>query len=283
MDRELDESRPERELEHMPRIDHKTAIVTGAGNGIGRAIALAFAGAGANVVVSDVLVEDGERTVGEITEGGGKAFFVAADVSDAAQAENLIAAAVGHFGGLDILANNAGIGGGQLRLHELEPEDFDRVINVNLRGTFLCSKFAIPHFLAQRDGRIINTASTYGLIGAPKAPAYCASKGAIINLTRQLAVDYGPDGIRVNAVCPGYIDTHLGRRGPQLTKQEFDAATAIREKAAGMQPLGRQGQPSEVGEVALFLASDAASFMTGSIVTVDGGCVTTFNYGEASN
>jgi NAD(P)-dependent dehydrogenase (short-subunit alcohol dehydrogenase family) len=267
----------------MTRIDHKTAIVTGAGNGIGRAIALAFAGAGANVVVSDVLADDGANVVKEITDAGGEAFFVAADVSDAQQAEDLVAAAVGRFGGLDILANNAGIGGGKLRLHEIEPEDFDRVINVNLRGTFLCSKFAIPNFLARRDGRIVNTASTYGLIGAPNAAAYCASKGAIINLTRQLAVDYGPDGIRVNAICPGYIDTHLGRRGPQLTTAEFDAATAVREKAAGMQPLGRQGQPAEVGDVALFLASDASSFMTGSIVTVDGGCVTTFNYGEASN
>ena len=154
---------------------------------------------------------------------------------------------------------------------------------MNLRGTYLCSKCALPHFLAQRDGRILNTASTYRLIGAPNAPAYCASKGAIINLTRQLAVDYGHDGIRVNAICPGYIDTHLGRRGPQLTPEEFEAATAIRERAAGMQPLGRQGQPEVVANVALFLVSDAASFMTGSIVTVDGGCVTTFNFGEASN
>jgi NAD(P)-dependent dehydrogenase (short-subunit alcohol dehydrogenase family) len=173
------------------RIDGKVAVVTGAGNGIGRAIARSLAGAGAHVVVSDVLTDDGERTVAEIVEAGGRAVFTAADVSDAEQAENLIASAIHHFGRLDILANNAGIGGGQLRLHEIEPEDFDRVIDVNLRGTFLCSKYAIPHFLDQRDGRIINTASTYGLIGAPKAAAYCASKGAIINLTRQLAVDYG--------------------------------------------------------------------------------------------
>ncbi len=267
----------------MSRVDGKTAVVTGSGNGIGRAIALAFAGAGANVTVSDVLVEDGERVVREITDAGGSAMFVAADVSDAGQAEQLIAATVERFGGLDILANNAGIGGGWVRLHEVEPEEFDRVIDVNLRGTFLCSKYAIPHFLAQQDGRIVNTASTYGLIGAPNAAAYCASKGAIINLTRQMAVDYGPDGIRVNALCPGYIDTHLGRRGPTLTPEEYAAANAVREKAAGMQPLGRQGQPAEIGEVALFLASDAASFMTGSIVPVDGGCVTTFNYGEASN
>jgi NAD(P)-dependent dehydrogenase (short-subunit alcohol dehydrogenase family) len=267
----------------MTRIDGRTAVVTGAGNGIGRAMALAFAAAGANVTVSDVLAPDGERTVREITDSGGSAFFVSADVSSADQAQHLIASTVDYFGGIDILANNAGIGGGQLRLHEIEPADFDRVIDVNLRGTFLCSKFAIPHFLAKGDGRIVNTASTYGLIGAPKAAAYCASKAGIINLTRQMAVDYGPDGIRVNAICPGYIDTGLGRRGPQLSMEAFRAASAVREKAAGMQPLGRQGQPAEIGEVALFLASDASSFMTGSIVTVDGGCVTTFNYGEASN
>lgn len=264
-------------------LDGKTAVVTGSGNGIGRAIALALAGAGASVVVSDVLADDGARTAGEITEQGGRAAFIPADVSDAGQSAALIAYAADTFGGIDILVNNAGIGGGKVRLHEIEPEDFDRVIDVNLRGTFLCSKFAIPHFLAKHDGRIVNTASTYGLIGAPKAAAYCASKGAIINLTRQLAVDYGPDGIRVNAICPGYIDTGLGRRGPLLTPEEFTDATAVREKAAGMQPLGRQAQPAEVADVALFLASDAASFMTGSIVTVDGGCTTTFNYGKASN
>ena len=267
----------------MTRLDGKTTVVTGSGNGIGRAIASALAGAGAHVVVSDVLVEDGERTVAEITAAGGSAVFVAADVAVPEQAAALIAAAVDRFGGLDVLVNNAGGGGAQLRLHEVEPEDFDRVVAVNLGGTFLCTKYAIPHFLAAGDGRIVNIASTYGLIGAPKAPAYCASKGAIINLTRQLAVDYGPDGIRVNAICPGYIDTGLGRRGPTLSEEDFAAATAVRERAAARQPLGRQAQPAEVAAVALFLASDAASFMTGSIVPVDGGCTTTFNYGDASN
>ena len=267
----------------MTRLDGKVAVVTGSGNGIGRAIALAMADEGARVVVSDLLEEDGERTVREISDHGGSAIFVATDVSSAEQAQNLIETASTIFGGLDILVNNAGTSGGRVRLHEVEPKDFDRVIDVNLRGTFLCSKYAIPHFLAQGDGRIVNIASTYGLVGAPNSPAYCASKAAIINLTRQLAVDYGPDQIRVNAICPGYIDTSLGRRRSTMSAEEIADATARREKAAGMQPLGRQAQPSEVASVAVFLASGGASFMTGSIVTVDGGCTTTFNYGEASN
>jgi NAD(P)-dependent dehydrogenase (short-subunit alcohol dehydrogenase family) len=171
-------------------------------------------------------------------------------------------------------------------LHELEPADFDRVIAVNLRGTFLCSKYAIPHLLAGGAGgvgRIINTASTYGVIAAPLSAAYCASKAAIINLTRQMAIDYSPHGLRVNAICPGYIDTGLGRRGPTLTTEEYAAANQVRETAAALQPLGRQGSPAEVAAVAVFLASEQASFMTGAIVPVDGGCLITFNYGAASN
>jgi NAD(P)-dependent dehydrogenase (short-subunit alcohol dehydrogenase family) len=187
------------------------------------------------------------------------------------------------FGEIDILVNNAGIGGKFGRAHEMSAAGFDQVVNVNLRGTFLCTKYVIPYLLRKGGGAIVNIASTYGLIGAPKAPAYCASKGGIINLTRQLAVDYSPDGIRVNAICPGYIDTGLRQRRATSTAEELAAAAERREKAAGMQPLGRQGRPEEVANVAVFLCSDAASFMTGSIVTVDGGCVTTFNYGEASN
>ena len=264
-------------------LQNKVGVVTGSGNGIGRATAKCLAAEGAAVVISDVLVDDGERTTKEIIEAGGKAIFVKADVSNEGDVKQLINASVSHFGRLDILVNNAGIGGAQLQTHEVEYEDFMRVISVNLGGLFLCTKYALPHFMKQRDGRIVNIASTYGLIGAPKAPAYCASKGAIINYTRQLTVDYAPHGIRTNAVCPGYIDTGLGRRRATLTEDQFAKAMAIRNKAAGMQPLGRQAQPVEVGEVVAFLVSDKASFMTGSIVTVDGGCVTTFNYGEASN
>ena len=267
----------------MQGLKGKIGIVTGSGNGIGRATAKRLAQEGVNVVVSDVLIEDGENTVKEIKDAGGKAIFVKADVSLEADVKNLVDSAVKEFGTLDILINNAGVGGGQFRTHEVSYEDFMKVINVNIGGTFLCTKYALPHFIAKKDGRIVNIASTYGLIGAPKAPAYCASKGAIINYTRQLTVDYAPMGIRTNAICPGYIDTGLGRRRTTLTEEQFAKALAIREKAAGMQPLGRQAQPIEVGNVATFLVSDEASFMTGSIVTVDGGCVTTFNYGEASN
>ncbi len=264
-------------------LEGKAAIVTGAGNGIGRAIARAMAHAGAKVTVSDVLVEDGERTAKEITDRGGEAVFMRADVSQESDVRKMVDAAAKTFGSIDILVNNAGVGGSVGRIHETAASEFDQVISINLRGTFLCTKFVIPHFLRKGEGCIVNIASTYGLIGAPKAPAYCASKGGIINLTRQLAVDYGPDQIRVNAICPGYIDTGLRRRRATLTEGELAAAIARREKAAKMQPLGRQAHPAEVANVAVFLCSGAASFMTGSIVTVDGGCVTTFNYGEASN
>lgn len=264
-------------------LDGKVAIVTGSGNGIGRATAKAMAAAGAKVCVSDTLVEDGQRTVKEIRDAGGEAIFVLADIANEDQVKSIVETTVSTFGAIDILVNNAGIGGAQKRLHEVNTDEFARVVDVNLVGTFFMTKYTIPYFLKAGGGSIVNIASTYGLVGAPKAPAYCATKGAIVNLTRQLAVDYGPDQIRVNAICPGYIDTSLGRRGPTLSAEEFKAATDRREKAAGMQPLGRQAQPVEVGNVAVFLSSPGASFMTGSIVTVDGGCVTTFNYGEASN
>lgn len=256
----------------------RVMVVTGAASGIGRAIAVTAGAAGARVVVSDVQAAEGEATAELVRAAGGEAIFVACDVSKPDEAQALIEAAVARYGKLDALVNNAGVAGGGTRAHELDIDAWDAVLAVNLRGPFLCSKYALPHLMTSR-GAVVNVASTYGLIGAPLSAAYCASKGGLVNLTRQLAVDYGPDGVRVNAVCPGYIDTDMGGGRARLAPEERDAAQARREANAARQPLGRQAQPEEVARVVVFLASEAASFMTGSIVTVDGGCTTTFNHG----
>ena len=264
----------------MPSLNDRVVLLTGGATGIGRAIALDMAAAGAAVAIGDTNVDGGQRTVAEILSAGGRASFKSCDVADAEQVAALVGGAVADFGQLDVLVNDAGISGGSSRLHELGIDAWDRTIAVNLRGTFLCARAAIPHLLRRPRSSMINIASTYGVIGAPLAPSYCASKGGIVNLTRQLAVDYSPDGLRVNAICPGYIDTDMGGRRGALPPSERAAAEARREESAALQPIGRQAQAQEVARVATFLASDEASFMTGSIVTVDGGCTATFRHGS---
>lgn len=258
------------------RLAGRVAVVTGAAGGIGAATAVAMAAEGARVVVADL--RSGSSTVEAAQAVGAEAFFVECDVADPGAVEAMVAAGVERFGSLDVLVNNAGISGGSGLAHELPVEVWSRALAVNLTGPFLCTRAAMPHLLASGRGRIVNIASTYGLIGAPHAAAYCASKGGLVNLTRQLAVDYSPQGIRVNAICPGYIDTDMGGGRAALEPAAAAAANARREQAAARQPIGRQAQAEEVARVAVFLAGDESSFMTGSIVTVDGGCTATFNH-----
>ena len=244
----------------------KVALVTGAGSGIGRATGLVFAREGAKVVVADIVVEGGQETVQQIEAAGGEAIFVKADVSQAADVETLIAKTVETYGRLDCAFNNAGIEGGMKLTIDCTKEKFDRTIAVNLTGVWLCMKYEIQQMLSQGGGAIVNTASAAGLVGFPGLPDYVASKHGVVGLTKTAALEYAKSGIRVNAVCPGVIQTPMVERGAQLSPG-FD------ELALSMEPVGRFGQPAEVGEAVVWLCSDAASFVTGIPMQVDGGLV----------
>ena len=244
----------------------KVALVTGAGSGIGRATALVFAREGAKVVVSDIVVEGGEETVQQIKAAGGEAIFVKADVSKGADVEALIIQTVETYGRLDCAFNNAGIEGGVKPTIDCTEEEFARTIAVNLTGVWLCMKYEIQQMLSQGGGTIVNTASVAGLVGFPGLPDYVASKHGVLGLTKTAALEYAKSGIRVNAVCPGVIQTPMVERGAQLSPG-FD------ELAVSMEPVGRFGQPSEIGEAVVWLCSEAASFVTGHPMTVDGGLV----------
>jgi NAD(P)-dependent dehydrogenase (short-subunit alcohol dehydrogenase family) len=245
------------------RLAGKVALITGAASGMGRAAAELFAAEGARVVVSDVT--DGAGTVEAITAAGGEAIFVRADVSRAADCDAMVRAAVDHFGGLHVLYNNAGIfpddDGGVLDTPE---STWERVMEINLKGVWLGCKAAIPALLSSGGGSIINVASFVALMGAATAQiAYTASKGGVLSMTRELAVEYARHGIRANALCPGPIET------PLLAELLSDPARRARRMVHI--PMGRLGQASELAKAALFLASDDSSFMTGASLVVDGG------------
>jgi NAD(P)-dependent dehydrogenase (short-subunit alcohol dehydrogenase family) len=241
----------------------KVALITGAGSGIGRASALTFAREGAKVVVADVIVEGGEETVRLIHQAGGEAVFMRADVSQAAEVEALVKKAVATYGRLDCAHNNAGIEGPGATTVDYAEARWDRVIAVNLKGVWLCMKYEIPEMLKHGGGAIVNTASTAGLVGYPRGSAYVASKHGVVGLTKTAALEYAKSGVRVNAVCPGAIDTPMMGR---ITDHRPQRAARM----AAAEPVGRMGQPGEIAEAVVWLCSDAASFVTGHAMAVDG-------------
>ncbi len=243
----------------------RVALVTGAGSGIGRASALAFARAGAIVVVSDIAAEGGEETARLIAERGGEALFVRADVSKSDQVAALIAAILDRYGRLDCAHNNGGIEGPLATVTDLTEEEWDRVIDVNLKGVWLCLKHEIPAMLANGGGAIVNTGSVSGLKGFPPLlPAYVASKFGVVGLTAVTARQHAREGIRVNAVCPGAIDT------PMLDRIG-EGAERLGVSLVAENPSGRLGSPAEVAEAVVWLCSDGASFVNGQTLTIDGG------------
>jgi NAD(P)-dependent dehydrogenase (short-subunit alcohol dehydrogenase family) len=262
------------------RLEGNVAIVTGAAAGIGRAIALRLGAEGATVVVVDQRADQGSETVATLRERGSEADFIECDVSVPEQVEAMVAIAAGMRERIDVLVNNAGIPGALAPVDQLSVDDWDRVIAVNLRGVFLCCKYAVPHLAANSDGVVVNIASMFGLVGAHNLPAYCAAKGGVIGLTKQLAVDYGPRGVRVNAVCPGYVDNDMDQRRERMAPEDAARNLAARETAASLQPVGRQADVAEIAATAAFLASRDAAFVTGAIIPVDGGATAHFNLGS---
>lgn len=245
------------------RLKNKVAMITGGGNGIGRATATLFAEHGAYVSVADIDEKAGQKTVELIKERGGRAIFVKTDVSDSSQIQHFVKETVNEFGSVHILCNNAGINNSEVRSIELSENEWDRVIDINLKGVFLGIKYTVSEMIKNGGGSIINTASLLGLKGQKYLSAYNSSKGGVVLLTKNAALEYGKYGIRVNAVAPGVIDTQIidGWKQNEWKWPIISKANA----------LGRIGKPEEVAKAILFLASDEASFITGAVLSVDGG------------
>ena len=272
-------------------VDNKVVLITGGATGIGRAAALTFAREGARVVVADILDPQGDQVVEQIRAGGGQALFIHCDVTQSAEVQAMIARAVEAFGRLDCAFNNAGFEGDFAPTLECCEENFDRSIAINLKGVWLCMKAEMLQMLEQKSGgAIVNTASVAGVVAERGFPAYAAAKAGVIQLTRTAAVEYAATGIRVNALCPGVINTPMIERAlakmniqgmapgtPRIplvgwfSEQLLDTAPAKKMMLKLMSPMGRPGLPEEIAEAAVFLCSDKAAYMTGQTMIIDGG------------
>jgi NAD(P)-dependent dehydrogenase (short-subunit alcohol dehydrogenase family) len=249
----------------MGRLDGKVAVITGAASGIGRGTAIRFAGEGAAVVIADLNAEGGEASVRECKENGGRAVFQRTDVSAEAEVKAAVARAVKEFGRLDIIFNNAGLGGAVGPIDETTVENWDKSLAILLRSVFLGMKFAIPEMRKAGGGSIISTASVAGLRGGAGPHAYSAAKAAVINLTRSVALEVGKDRIRVNCICPGGINT------PLINKRVPGGEPVAEQFLAQIQAIPRAGHPNDIAAMALFLASDDSEWVTGTAMVVDGG------------
>ncbi|MGO9645421.1 MAG: SDR family NAD(P)-dependent oxidoreductase [Candidatus Bathyarchaeia archaeon] len=248
-------------------LENKVAIVTGGCSGIGSSIAELFAREGARVMIGDI--REDQRTLARINAQGGTVAFVQTDVRKSLEVQNLVDKTIANYGTIDVVCNDAGVE--LIRpLIQTTEEEWNNVLDTNLKGMFLVSKFALPHLIKKKKGSIINIASQLGLVGLERWGAYCASKGGVIMLTKAMAVEYGTYGIRVNCICPGAIETPMMERELELEKNPEEA----KKHFISLHPIGRLGKPEEIAEAGLFLASDRSSFITGSALVVDGGFTT---------
>lgn len=251
----------------MELLKDKVAIITGGSSGIGRASAILFAKGKAKVVVVCRTAKNGKETTKIIKDNGDEAMFVQADVLKAPEVEHMVEETIKKYGKIDVLFNNAGAQAPNRSVTETTEEEWDRVINTNLKGIFLCSKYTIPKMIENRGGSIINVSSDLGLVADKGYAAYCASKGGVIMLTKSMAIDYAPYNILVNCLCPANISTPMF----DYCIAAFDNPEERRKKLTQTIPLGRVGKPEEIANVALFLASDLSSYITGAIIVADGG------------
>src|SRR5215471_9475654 len=248
------------------RLENKVGLITGGTSGIGEAAAYLFAREGAKIAVTGRNESRGHAVTARILESGGKAIFLRTDVRHPAECKRAVDSTLSSFGRLDILFNNAGVFYPQTAL-ECTEDEWDLQIDINLKGTFLMSKYALEPMIAQGCGVIINNSSGWGLVGGDKAVAYCASKGGVVLLSKAMAIDHGRQGIRVNCICPGDVDTPMLPEDAQFREMRWEDYWS----GAANRPMGRVGTPKEIAKVVLFLASDDSSFMTGAAVAVDGG------------